>query len=48
MGGTYYIESGRTGVELQLRATNDANARSVAQATNGTVAVQQVTTLGLE
>jgi len=39
VGGTYYIESGRTGVELQLRANNDASARSVAQATNGTVAV---------
>jgi hypothetical protein len=39
VGGTYYIESGRTGVELQLRANSDANARSVGQATNGTVAV---------
>lgn len=39
VGGAYYIESGRTGVELQLRANNANNARSVAQATNGTVAV---------
>jgi hypothetical protein len=39
VGGSYYIESGRTGIELQLRANNDANARSVAQAINGTVAV---------
>lgn len=41
VGGTYYIESGRTGVEVQLRANSGADARSVAQATNGTVSIAE-------
>lgn len=39
VSGSYYLTGSRTGIELQLRANSEANAQSVAQATNGTVAV---------
>jgi hypothetical protein len=41
VGGAYYIDSGRTGVEVRLQANSRADARSVAQATNGTVSIAE-------
>jgi len=39
VGGAYYLDGSRTGVEVQLRTNNANNAQSVAQATNGTAAI---------
>jgi len=39
VGGAYYLDGRRTGVEAELRATSPNNARSVAEATNGSAAV---------